>query len=189
VIVHTTTNSILMGLPVLVIEELKKWFEAKGLRIDRNMLTVTEDCVATDDLRPSEMPDLMQDFNRRTAGVLSVIIGIITANVCGGSGMALLMSGPIGWLIGLVIGGVGAYLAARYGMEAARSRAETFHLPAWTLRFALKDKTIASARSKLRTQMHEQVLTELRKLESSLNQQIEETVAKEIQALTTLHHL
>jgi small basic protein len=189
VIVTAATDSIFKGLPVLVIQELQKWFEAAGLRIDRSMLNVTEDRVATANLRTSELPDLLQDFNRLIAGVLSAIVGVITASVCGGSGTALLMSGPIGWLIGLVLGAAVAYLATRYGMDAARARAEALPLPAWTVRLAMRESSVDSARGKLRAQVHEQVLAELDKLQSSLNEQIEETVNKEIEALTELHQL
>ncbi|NLI76429.1 MAG: hypothetical protein GX442_08310 [Candidatus Riflebacteria bacterium] len=189
VIVTAATDRIFKGLPTLVIEQLQKWFEDNGLRIDRNMLNVTEDRVATADLSGSEMPDLLQDFSRLMAGVLSAIVGVVTASVCGGGGTALLMSGPIGWLIGLVLGAAVAYLATRYGMEAARSRAEALPLPAWTVRLAMRESSIDSARGKLRTQTHDQVLAELEKLQSRLNKQIEETVDKEIEALTELHHL
>jgi molecular chaperone DnaK len=174
---------------VRVIEQLQKWFEDNGLRIDRNMLNVTEDRVATADLSTSEMPDLLQDFSRLMAGVLSAIVGVVTASVCGGSGTALIMSGPIGWLIGLVLGAAVAYMATRYGMEAARSRAEALPLPAWIVRLAMRESSIDSARGTLRAQMDDHVLAELDKLQSSLNKQIDETVNKEIEALTELHHL
>ena len=174
---------------MLVIEELRKWFEANDLRIERDMLNITGDRMSAAEFRTSEVPDLMQGFSRLMAGVFTSIVGVVTASVCGGSGTALIMSGPIGWLIGLVIGAAVAYFAAKFGMDAARSRAEAMPLPAWFVRFTVRSKMIDSARGTLHTQTHDQVLAELNKLRTSLNEQLEAVVKKEIDALSVLHHL
>lgn len=188
-IVTSVTDLISKGLPVLVLDELRKWFEANGLRIDRDMLEVSGDRIATTDVGMVELHDMLQGFNRVVAGVTGTIVGAVAASVCGGGGTALIASGPIGGLIGLVIGAALAYVAVTAGMGAARARAEAIHLPSKVMWLALRDAKIDSARRKLRTETHEQIFRELYKLRATLNGQLENLVMKEIAALTELHHL
>ena len=188
-IVTTATDRIAKGLPLLVLDEIRKWFAENGLTIGSNMLEFSDDRIATPDLDTFNLPNLLAVFNRTIGGVAACIVGIITAKVCGGGGMALLLSGPIGWLIGLVIGGAVAYIATTKGVEAARSTAESFSLPAWCVGMVLFDSKIDSARQTLRTQTREQVLVELNKLRTTLSERLDDVVKKEMQALSELHYL
>ena len=188
-IVTTAIDSIANGLPVLMLDEVKTWFEKNGLQIDSEMLEFSKHRVATPDLDRFNLPDLLDHFNKIIAGVAGGIAGIVTANVCGGGGMALIATGPIGLLIGLVIGAAVAYLAVSKGMTAARSSVESFPLPAWLVCRVMTDSKIDSARRTLHSKTNDQVLVELNKLRTTLNEQLEEVVRKEIDALCELHHV
>jgi len=188
-IVTTATDRIYKGLPTLVKDALLKWFADNGLNIGPDMLKLSDDRIDAADLCSGELPDLLFELRNYMTGIVASIVGVVTASICGGGGTALIMSGPIGWLIGLAIGAAVAYWAAKYGMEKAQSQAAALPLKAWMLRVVLRDGVIASAREKLRKQTHSQVLAELRKLQSTVSQQIEERVNREIKALTELHSL
>ena len=188
-IVTTATDRIANGLPVLVLDKVQEWFGKHGLRIGREMFEFTGERIATPNLDPFNMPNLLAVFNYTIGGVAAGIVGILTAQVCGGGGMALLMSGPIGWLIGLVLGAAVAYTAATVGLEAAKSRAEAIPLSAFMIGLAMRDSQIDSARRTLRQQTREQVITELNKLRIPLNEKLDDVVRKEIDALSALHYL
>jgi hypothetical protein len=53
----------------------------------------------------------------------------------------------------------------------------------------LSDSKIDSARQNLKKQTREQVLAELEKLRTTLNERLDDVVKKEIQALSELHHI
>jgi hypothetical protein len=188
-IVVAATDHIANGLPVLVLDKVCTWFEENGLKIGRDMLEFTGDRIATPDLDPFNLPDLLAVFKHLIVGVTSGIVGVVSASVCGGGGTALLVSGPIGWLIGLSIGAAVAYLAVSNGVEAARASAEAFPLPAWSVRMVLLDSKIDEARRTLRTQTRAQVLAELEKLRKTLDERLDEVIKKEIDALSELHYL
>lgn len=183
------TGNVAKGLPGLVVEELRKWFEAKGAKSVRELLSFDGSCVSASSINASDVPDVLADFNRLIAGVFGGVVGTITASVCGGSGTAIIMTGPIGWLIGLLVGAAVAYLAASKGMEAARAHAESISLPSWSIRIAMRDSKIDDARRSLRLQTEKQVLLELNTLRTTLNEELEDLVKKEIDALSELHQL
>jgi hypothetical protein len=59
------------------------------------------------------------------ANILIVILSLILAALSGGTGMALLVHGPIGWIVGFVAGAAGLYL----GKEKAISLLENTDVP------------------------------------------------------------
>jgi molecular chaperone DnaK len=188
-IVTAASNTIASGLPVLVLDKVHAWFAENGLEIDRDMLEFADDHVATPDLDQFNLPDLLDGFNKIIGGVAGGIAGVVAANVCGGGGMALLGVGPLGMIIVLVIGAAVTYLAVSKGMAAARSSVESVSLPAWLVGRVLTNGKIDSARRTLHKQTYDQVLTELKKLRTTLNERLEDVVRKEIDAVSELHHL
>lgn len=188
-IVTSATDRIAMGLPQLVLDEMRKWFEVHGLEIGRDMLEFSGNRVATPDLDSFNLPDLLAGFKQTIRAVAGGVVGVLTAQVCGGAGTAVIATGPIGWIIGLVLGAAVAYAAATVGMEAANSRAETIHLYALLLRIPMRDSQIDVARRSLHSQTREEVLEELNKLRTVLNERLEGVVSREISALSELHEM
>ena len=52
--------------------------------------------------------------------ITAVIGSIIIATLLGGSGTALLMSGPLGWIIGLVIGAIVTFVGKEAAMDTIK---------------------------------------------------------------------
>lgn len=188
-IVTEASDTIASGLPVLVLDKVQAWFQENGLEIDRDMLEFAGDRVATPDLDQFNLPDLLDRFNKIIGGVASGIAGIVAANVCGGGGMALLGVGPIGMIVVLVVGAAVTYIAVSKGLAAARSSAESIFLPGWLVSRVLTDGKIDSARRTLHRQTYDQVLVELNKLRTTLNERLEDVVRKEIDAVSELYKL
>ncbi len=70
-------------------------------------------------------PDIGDVFVNIISKFISTISGFILATLTGGNGVALIMSGPVGWIIGLVVGSiVGAYVF-KFGKEHAKEKIES----------------------------------------------------------------
>jgi molecular chaperone DnaK len=109
--------------------------------------------------------------------------------ICGGHGTALIASGPIGWLIGAIIGLVVAGLTIGYGAERARQMAETWHVPGSMRRLVLSDRKIAEVREKLFNDLAGAVEKSLVPMRTALVGQVTVQVEKEIEALSEINEL
>ena len=68
---------------------------------------------------PSDSADALDGIN--TLGNMTAVIGsIIISTLLGGGGTALLFAGPIGWIIGLVIGVVATFVGKEMAMETIK---------------------------------------------------------------------
>ncbi len=94
---------------------LNDWFlshDVKWRKVDIDLSSVDNPDVPLGKLKvPTELE-----------AIVASIVGLITASLLGGGGIALLMSGPIGWVIGLGIGTAGTY----FGLSKLTSK---IHLP------------------------------------------------------------
>jgi len=85
---------------------LNDWFvshKVKWRKVDINLSSVDNPDVHMGKLKvPTELE-----------AIVASIVGLITASLLGGGGIALLMSGPIGWMIGLGIGTAGTYFGLK----------------------------------------------------------------------------
>ncbi|MDR2338524.1 MAG: Hsp70 family protein [Deltaproteobacteria bacterium] len=83
-------------------------------------------------------------------GIASTLVGVISASVCGGAGMALLASGPAGLVLGAAGGAAlsGAVLLLGKGRLLSYLKERT--LPPFLAGLALSDTVLRSARERLR---------------------------------------
>ncbi len=118
------------GSQVLESEVVKPWLDefvkpaverlidpiCKKARIPGSALNISPDFVP-----PSVDvgdPDINPLENIDTLGAVTAVVGsIIIATLLGGGGTAILVSGPIGWMIGLVIGVCAAFLGKEVAMD------------------------------------------------------------------------
>ena len=81
-----------------------------------------------------------------TMGTMTAIIGsIIIATLLGGGGTALLFSGPVGWMIGLVIGVVATFLGKKVAMDVVRDA----ELWVWTRELLTNEDDVQEHLSKM----------------------------------------
>jgi hypothetical protein len=62
-----------------------------------------------------------EQISSRITGIIGVVVTVVSATLAGGGGTALLMSGPVGWIIGLL----GAAVVYRLGRGAVKDMIET----------------------------------------------------------------
>lgn len=69
------------------------------------------------------------DLYNNLAGITTIIGGILTASLLGGGGKALLLAGPIGWIIGLIFGLVLIGGAFGWAKERVNNWVANTHIP------------------------------------------------------------
>ena len=128
------------------------------------------------------MLDLMGWF---TAGLVTTIV----AGLCGGSGIALILSGPVGWIIGAVLAAAVSVLSLRYGVKKAKKMAETWNAPAWLTKRVLTESKITKTRNKFQSHLEKILSEKLEKLKSDFETRVREVVEIQIEALSEIETL
>ena len=104
--------------------------------------------------------------------VISFIAGaigsIIIATLLGGSGVSLLMSGPIGWILGLIIGAIVMFV----GKKAAMGKARDIDLPKLFREMMTSEEKVRNELQKNRGELRRQLSTALRKNASAFDETI-----------------
>jgi len=118
-------------------------------------------------------------------GSLAVMTSAVTASICGGAGMALVFSGPLG----LVVGGLAGLLA--YG--ALRKELYRVRLPSPVTKRMISrkrmDKVLSRGGQAYRAMVEELFQEAWKEREPELLRQIEALVASEVASLSALHTL
>lgn len=173
------------ALPVAVRELLGLWFEKHGLIPPEVDMVVDVETSLLKDLSP-EVPDVIE----RIFGIaVAAVIAPVGAMICGGGGMALIASGPLGLVIGFVLTAVVAYLSVKYGPVRAKEMAEKWEIPNWILKRAITDGKITRIREKLSREIEMAILRELAGKRDELTDQVEMIVINEIEALSDINKL
>jgi molecular chaperone DnaK len=177
------------GLPSDVKELQAKWFDAHGLALPEDDMVVEgvdAEKVGKSDL---EVPDFYGGIIDTISIFAMGFTTSIVAMICGGGGMALIASGPIGWIIGAVLGLGTGYLAKTYVAEKAKQMAKDWSVPGWILKMAIADGKIAKVREKLAADINSAVQRELSGMKDKLAELVSQQVEREIDALSDINHL
>jgi hypothetical protein len=178
------------GLPRLAMDRLAAWLAEYEVKLPATSLAVEADTSASlEAVNDLAVPEVYGDIRRLVTGVMGIVVGLVTANLCGGAGVALLASGPIGWVVGLAAGVAGVGLVAYMGRSQARQAVENLHTPRWLARRTLTQAKIDRARADLREQLRKQVRRQLQPVEPQLVDRLEDLVRREVRALSEISQL
>ena len=120
------------------------------------------------------------------------VVGIATsigAMVCGGAGTAILISGPIGLIAGVVLTSAIAFLTVRYGKEKAERFAENWIAPAWVVKRVLTQSKIAKTREDFQLQLENQLQEETATLQDEFETMIRKITELQIEGLSEIAQL
>ncbi|HNO77013.1 MAG TPA: hypothetical protein PKN33_03050 [Phycisphaerae bacterium] len=104
-----------------------------------------------------------------TARILNVgaaVTSLLVASLLGGGGWALLMAGPIGWGIGLVLGGSAAY----WGKPKTEAYLKSINMPIAIRKMILRDTTVAEQQRHARPTLRSEVKRQVDQLEEPFEQ-------------------
>ncbi|NLX57731.1 MAG: Hsp70 family protein [Phycisphaerae bacterium] len=176
------------ALPADVTEAVGAWFDEYGLAAPSGSLELSRS--STNNVAVSvEMPDFYSDIFNTVASFSTGIIASVVAMICGGGGMALIASGPLGWIIGAIIGLVVGALVMFYGAEAAKDMAEGWEVPGWIRRRAVTDKKVKETRSKLADDIQSTIEGEFEPMKQALDKQVRLQVEAEIDAINEINQM
>ena len=188
-IIEEKMVTLRMGLPAQVRELLVKWFESHGLSVGDTQIEEGQKIATASDALGPAVPNLY-------GGIMDIVgwfvVGIATsigAIVCGGTGTAILFSGPIGLIGGAVLALVIAYLTVRHGKEKAEKLAENWEAPAWIVKRALTQSKVNKAREQFQLQLAERLTEETSALQDEFEARIRKITELQIESLSEIAQL
>ena len=169
------------------LEKTRDWIKREGLRLSYsdNLSYRLENNVGLVETRFD--PEIAESVVFLIKWVVGSISTVIVASICGGSGMALIMSGPIGWIIGLAMGAAGMIALAAGVTKPATDYLESLRIPGTALYFVLTDAAIDSCRSKLQNELQDQLAVESKKIAEQIMSQMETAIRYELEKLNELN--
>jgi molecular chaperone DnaK len=174
-----------------------EWFEEGGVRyFPKNNLAGDSGAIAINRINSFEGLDISDCYNyiADTVGILiASAVASITAAYCGGTGTALIMTGPIG----VVIGGTGAAMGlctlAYYGRPRLKKRSKEIKLSPLILKVALRKKKVTKLMDKNREvffkQVREIVGKNMKKCADKMKTHINTIIRQEIEALSEINRI
>lgn len=185
-IAEEKTNGLSVRLPADVREVVAKWFGEHGLAAPDGSIEMPRSStksVVVDEVRP----DIYSGIANTVASFATLVVTGVVASICGGGGMALISSGPIGWLIGAIIGIVAGGLLFFYGADKAQEMAENINAYAKISKHFLTDKKIGELRGHLLQDIEAKVKAALEPMKKALEPQVRLQVQAEIDALNEIN--
>ena len=114
-------------------------------------------------------------------GIISIVLVVVMAMICGGAGFALFVSGPVGIVIGALI----ALLAIAIGKDAATEFMMKFNFPVFVRRLISVDSIVSEDnRKKISDGIYEGMLKD-REMVDDLVDQVSECIETAISAVTS----
>ena len=186
-ILHKHMDTFVKGIPVQLQELVCKWFDKEGLYYSAPLLQMRHPA------RLSEMevdtPDLYDEITKHISYFVMGVVASIVANICGGAGLALIVSGLIGWIIGAIIGTLAIFI----GLRAAKRWVESRDIPKWLVRLALRErrmtKLLKRYRSEFEQAIKEQITASSEKPIQELLAKIADSIDREIECLSAIDQL
>ena len=111
-----------------------------------------------------EATDSLDNLSLIAAAIGSIII----ATLLGGSGAAILMSGPVGWILGLIIGAIVMFV----GRAAAMDKARDADIPEFLRWMVTSEEKVRNKLQENRGELRRQLSTALRKNASAFDEMI-----------------
>jgi len=188
-IVAQRADLLQTGLTDRVKAEFAQWLASYNLSVPEASLSEGQGFSVDDTLLNRHMPDLYGDIVETMGWFVVAAATSIGGAVTGGGGLALIASGPVGWLIGAIPTGIAAILAVSYGKTRAKALAEDWTTPAWVAKRVLTDHKIARAREQFRCKINDQLSAQCITLHSEFQKRISDIAEQQIEALSEVTQL
>jgi hypothetical protein len=188
-IIEKRMQTLRRGLPGELNEMLRDWFESYGLSVGERPIDETRQTAVSEAFVQPDTPDLYGGIMDTVGWFVVALAATVAASVSGGGGLALLASGPVGWIAGAVIGAVVTFLAVRYGMAKAKELADTWNAPAWIVKNVLLPSRIAKMRGDFQNRLKETLQRETQVLQNELETRIRQITERQIEGLSEVTQL
>ena len=174
-----------------VTEIISAWFFSKDIHWEPTDVPTVESG-GTIEL-PDDSVDPGDPYLFALKVVTPIVITTIISTVCGGMGLALIVAGPEGLLLGVLIGLVVSAVAWALGKEKARSVTESFNIPSWLSKRALGErklkKIIDDSKTEVKKALLKAIENDLERQEELLKQFVDDLVMTMIDDLGVIDQL
>jgi hypothetical protein len=190
-------GDLFTGLPEMLHREVQNWFKENGIsylgKISGSSPGDSSAADAAKKAAATNFSGLQNELTDALGLMLMTISAAIVGTISGGTGTALIASGPVGWLIGAVAAAVAVWVGIEVGRNAINEQLENQELPAWLLKLVLRDSKITSLLKEGRDNFEDALFDEIEKaIEkplAQLHQQVTLTIEREIKGLSLINHI
>lgn len=188
-IIEEKMVTLRIGLPGQLRELLVKWFDSHGLNVGDTQIEESQKIsIASGTVGPA-VPNLYGGIMDTVGWFVVGIAASIGAIICGGTGTAILFSGPIGLISGALLALVLGYLTVRHGKEKAKRLAESWEAPAWVVKRALSHSKMKKARNQFQSQLLARLAEETAALQDEFELRIRKITELQIDGLSEIAQL
>ncbi|MDO4549789.1 MAG: rod shape-determining protein [Planctomycetia bacterium] len=163
--------------------KIRNWLKNQGIEMGESQLqgNLSRQDIQLTPVQPVNATFFMDAIN----GIITVITTTIVGSICGGTGMALITSGPVGIIIGVALTlGVALPAYFLYGREKSTSWIkENFVISSRFSKWILSQKRIASCEETMKKQLFQKVNEESQKEIQNLEVILEKLIDSEVQQL------
>jgi molecular chaperone DnaK len=162
-------------------KRVREWFEENNIKLVDELKSTEKKYENAIDL------NLKSHSAYETEETLLVLFfTLIIANLSGGGGIALIVAG----LPGLIIGGIIGLAASIYGMNQTKKYFKEIEIPSFVLRFLLTDgkinKILRKIKSNFHKELHDNIMQQLNELSNDFIQKIKVIIQKEINSISAI---
>ncbi|MDR1295795.1 MAG: hypothetical protein LBO05_00120 [Deltaproteobacteria bacterium] len=178
-LVDRNINSQTAGLGLILQGKIQVWLDAYGLRLDGRLPSGSDEVRRIQVDRPMEgflSDPLVFLVNSLVASLTSLLV----ASICGGTGMALLASGPMGLILGAGAGAWLGYVAMRQGRGGITKAVKGVCLPGIIAGRLISDSSILKARNKLETSLREEIDKKCQEIVGEMSERLDKAIVREI---------
>jgi hypothetical protein len=189
-IIEARMRTLRLGLPGELNELLRHWFGSYGLSVGEKPIEEAAHAAGGQELVQPGTPDLYGGIMEAVGWFVVALAATVGASLSGGGGIALLaFAGPMGLILGAIIGAVVAFLAVRYGTARARELADTWNAPPWVVKNILMPSRIAALRRDFQQRLQDNLRRETTTLQDELESRIRTITEKQIESLSEITQL
>ncbi|HEC68275.1 MAG TPA: hypothetical protein ENI35_05665 [Candidatus Desulfofervidus auxilii] len=180
------------ALSAKINDKIRNWFSRYKLFLPKQEIIVSE----PSNLNAIEAVDPSLDI---LGWISAALMATITASICGGSGMALIASGPIGLFIGAVLGGIAGLIMKQFSKELGikdlqkwlteKTGFEEIDLSPWVKKVIFSKSKVSKLQEDIEDYLKEEITKKLKEEQKRIKEGFEQHINKAIDALSEINQI
>ena len=180
------------ALSAKINDKIRNWFSRYKLFLPEQEIIVSE----PSNLHAIEAVDPSLDI---LGWISAALMAMITASICGGSGTALIASGPIGLFIGAVLGGIAGLIMKQFSKELGikdlqkwlteKTGFEEIDLSPWVKKVIFSKSKVSKLQEDIEDYLKEEITKKLKEEQKRIKEGFEQHINKAIDALSEINQI
>jgi len=166
-----------------VTEKTRVWLGTYRIAVGDEKLS--SEPIGTEKLAILSLPSPGDEYLAIGTVMSGIMSGVLVSMVCGGGGVALIATGPVGIIIGAILGSAAGLIIGQKGSDMLKD----IKLGRWVRGLIMSDKAILSVREKFYKKFRQELKKHLEEVKTQLTQHLEKIVDTQIEALSEICQL